>query len=151
MDLFAELAAVARALEARGVDHAFCGAVALAVHGLPRATRDLDVVARPSQLDAVRAAATDAGFTIEALPIQFASSGVELRRFSKFAGREHLILDVLLAQGPLAGVLDDAERLPWDEGHLRVVSRSTLIRMKLAAGRPQDLADIARLKENDDG
>jgi hypothetical protein len=151
MDLAAELGAVSRALEARGVAHAFCGAVALAVHGVPRATRDLDVLVAPAHLDAARAAAADAGFAVEALPITFTSTGVEARRFTKLAGSEHLTLDVLLAAGPLARALDDAETLTWAEGTLRVVSRATLVAMKALAGRPQDLADLARLQELDDG
>jgi hypothetical protein len=147
VDLAAELGALARALSARGVEHAFCGAVALAVHGVPRATRDLDVVVPPAQLDLARAAAADVGFTIEALPITFASTGVEVRRFTKLVGTEHLTLDVLVASGPLEGVLRDAETWTWAEGPLRVVSRATLSAMKSLAGRPQDLADLARLRE----
>ncbi len=149
--LLHELAAIARAFDARGIDHAFCGAVALAVHGVPRATRDLDVVARPADLEVVRAAAAEVGFAIEALPIVFASTGIEHRRFTKLEGSAHLMLDVLLAPGPLADVLEDAVRLSWEEGTLSVVSRSTLIRMKIAAGRPQDLADVSRLAEIDNG
>jgi hypothetical protein len=34
---------------------------------------------------------------------------------------------------------------------MRVVSREGLISLKLAAGRPQDLADVQRLREVDRG
>lgn len=46
MDLFAEVVALTAALEAAEVDYAICGGEALAVHGAPRATRDIDLLAR---------------------------------------------------------------------------------------------------------
>lgn len=39
-DIDAELAAIVDAFAARRVEHVVCGALALAVHGRPRATKD---------------------------------------------------------------------------------------------------------------
>jgi hypothetical protein len=71
VDFYQELTNLTGALEAGAVDYALCGGVALAIHGVPRATQ--------------------------------------------------------------------------------VVSRDALIALKLAAGRPQDLVDVQRLKEMNRG
>ncbi len=42
-DPYAELLALARALDAAGLEYALCGGLALAVYGAPRATRDIDL------------------------------------------------------------------------------------------------------------
>lgn len=147
MDLFAELAHLTQALSAANVDYALCGAVALAIHGAPRATKDIDVLAREGDLTRLRDVARAQGFDIEALPMTFSTSGVTVRRFTKLHAGESLMLDVLVAGGPLESVFDSRVELPFDGGSLWVVSRAGLVTLKLAAARPQDLVDIQRLRE----
>lgn len=153
MDLFEEVIAVTSALDAAGIDYAICGGVALAVHGVPRATGSIDVLAREADLSRLREVVRGCGFTIEALPMTFSSSGVSIRRFTKVEpdGRT-LMLDVLLAEGPLEAVWQTRSRIafaaPGDPGSgFWVVSREGLITLKLAAARPQDIVDIQRLQE----
>ena len=150
MDLFDEIMAVTHALEAGSIEYAWCGAIALAIHGVPRATRDIDVMVRSGDLDRFRAVAHRCGFTLEALPMTFASSGVTLHRFTKLVGGTSLMLDALLADGPLAAVWDDRTRVRTTQGEVSVVSRAGLVTLKLAAGRPQDLVDVQRLAEVSD-
>lgn len=153
MDLFAEVVALTAALNAERIDYAICGGVALAVHGAPRATKDIDVMARESELPKLREVATARGFTIEALPMTFASSGISIRRFTKIdPGGRMLMLDVLVAEGPLEAVWQSRIRVEFGEpgtpsNALWVVSREGLITLKLAAGRPQDLVDVQKLQE----
>jgi hypothetical protein len=56
MDLFEELTQLIAAFDAGGVDYAVCGALALAIHGLPRATKDIDVLVEAAAIDRVRTA-----------------------------------------------------------------------------------------------
>lgn len=147
MDLLKELQNLVAALSQRGVDYAFCGAVALAIHGVPRATQDIDLLAEPKDLERIREVARSCGFIFEAMPMTFSSSGVSIIRFSKIIDKQPFMLDVLLAQGPLENVWNDRMSLPYGDGEVRVVSRSGLISLKLAAGRPQDLVDVQRLEE----
>jgi hypothetical protein len=144
MDLYAELAAVVDALDAEGVPYALCGALALAIHGAPRATKDLDLIARKEDEPKVRAAVRRAGYVFEALPMEF-SSGIEVQRFSKLVDGRPLMLDFLWALGPLEPIWARRVRVRWREGDLHVVSRDDLITLKLTAGRPQDLVDIQSL------
>jgi len=153
MDLFAEVVALTAALEAAAIDYAICGGVALAVHGAPRATKDIDLLAREADLPRLREAVHTRGFTVEALPMTFSSSGISIRRFTKIEpdGRI-LMVDVLLAEGALESVWQTRARVAFGsagapQSRLWVVSRDGLITLKLAAGRPQDIVDIQRLKE----
>ncbi len=153
VDLFSEVIALTAALEGAAIDYAICGGVALAVHGAPRATKDIDLLAREIDLPRLREVARTRGFTIEALPMTFSSSGITIRRFTKIEpdGRA-LMLDVLLAEGPLEAVWTTRARIefaaPGDHSSaLWVVSREGLISLKLAAARPQDLVDIQKLQE----
>ena len=144
VDLYAELVAVTRELDADEVPYALCGALALAVHGAPRATKDLDFIARIEDRDRVRTALRRAGYVYEALPMEF-SSGIEVQRFSKLVDSEPLMVDILWATGSLEPIWARRERVTWQQGELSVVSRADLITLKLTAGRPQDLADIQTL------
>lgn len=147
VDLLAELTVIVQALDDAGIEYALCGGVALAVHGLPRATKDIDMLVREADIEVFRAVAKRLGFTFEALPMTFSSSGVTVRRFTKLSGPTPLMLDALIADGPLAAVWDRREQLPYSGGTIWVVSREGLISLKLAAARPQDLVDVQRLQE----
>lgn len=151
MDLLQELKELVAAFDREQVAYALCGAVALAVHGVPRATRDIDLLVRREDLERLGAAARTCGFTLRTSEMTFAASGVSLVRFTKIADQQHLMLDALMADPPLDKVWEGREQLEWDQGAVCVVSRDGLITLKLAAGRPQDLVDVQRLKELDDG
>jgi hypothetical protein len=151
VDLYAELRALVRALEEAGVEYALCGGLALAVYGVTRATRDIDLLAHPADLDRIREIARRCGFTIEALPMTFSSSGLSVQRFSKLSGPHPLMLDILLVNESLEPVWKARTRAAYEDGSVSVVSRQGLITLKLNAGRPQDLIDIQQLEALGDG
>jgi hypothetical protein len=145
VDVYAELVGIIRAFESANVEYALCGALALAVHGVPRATKDIDLIARKEDETRIRDIAREQGFIFEALPMEFAGSGIEVQRFTKLVDGRPLMLDVLWLNAKLQAVWADRQRLQWDEGMLSVVSPEGLITLKLTAGRPQDLVDIQNL------
>ncbi|MSP60519.1 MAG: hypothetical protein EXR72_09300 [Myxococcales bacterium] len=148
LNLYDELDALVGALDRAKVPFALCGAIALAMHGHPRATKDIDMVVRREDLEMAKRVAGACGFVLEALPIKFAS-GIEVERISKITGSDLLMLDLLVVNELLWPVWESRRSLPWRDGReLSVVSREGLISMKLTAGRPQDLADLARLQES---
>ena len=51
IDLFAEIRDLLTALERGGAKYAVAGAVALAVHGVPRATTDIDLLVPADQVE----------------------------------------------------------------------------------------------------
>lgn len=146
MDFFDELKRVIGALEARSIDYALCGGVALAIHGAPRATQDIDILLRPEDIDRLREAVRPGGFTLESFPMDF-SSGLTMQRFTKLVEGQPLMLDVLFVRGPIESVWASRQAADFEGGTVRVVSRDGLIALKLAAGRPQDIADVQRLTE----
>ncbi len=146
MDLFQELKSLTAALAAGGIDYALCGGVALAIHGVPRATQDIDLLLRPEALARLRDAIRACGFTFESLPMDFAS-GITMQRFTKLADGQPLMLDVLLVSDALENVWASRQHAEYEGGPVRVVSREGLITLKLAAARPQDLVDVQRLQE----
>lgn len=149
LNLYEELEALARTFETAGIEFALCGGLALAVHGHPRATKDIDLMLRREDLQMARKLARTCGFTLSSLPMKFAPSGIEMERVSKIVGNDVLMLDLLIANEALLPVWESRLRVPWRAGALSVVSRAGLVSMKLAAGRPQDLADLARLQESE--
>lgn len=150
MDFFQELKDLVSTLEARAIDYALCGGVALAIHGAPRATQDIDLLARPEDLDRLREAARSCGFRLESLPMDF-GSGVTIQRFTKLVEGQPFMLDALLVTAPIESVWAGRLKMAFEGGTVRVVSREGLISLKLAAGRPQDIADIKRLEETGRG
>jgi hypothetical protein len=75
--------------------------------------------------------------------------GMEVQRVSKADGQDLLVLDLILVNANFESVWRARQRLAIEGGGIWVVSRDGLIQMKVAAGRPQDLADVQRLRELD--
>mgnify|MGYP000591931174 CR=1 len=95
LDIEAELLLVIDALSSYPTRSA---AVALAVHGFPRATKDIDLLVEASEIERAFSAVTKAGFTLRAGPIPSgASSSHPQRRFraTKVVGERHLTVDLL--------------------------------------------------------
>jgi hypothetical protein len=147
-DVHFELKTLVENLESEGIAYALCGALALAVHGSPRATKDIDILALPESIDRIRAIARRLGFVFEALPMAF-PDGIRLQRFTKIVDARPLMLDVLQIPDSIRALFDARLTLPWEGGSLQVVSREGLVVLKTTAGRPQDLVDIQRLMESD--
>lgn len=148
LDLFEETVGLLGELERRGIPYAVAGAIALAIHGAPRATTDIDLLVSPSDVAAVLDVARARGFGIEALPMRF-SDGLEIQRVVRTEDAEMLTLDLLLVDRNLEPAWASRQRVVTDRGEFWVVSREGLIQMKAWAGREQDLADIRRLKDLD--
>jgi len=148
MDLFEELMELACALDREGVPYALIGGLALAVHGAPRATTDIDFLVRPEDAERILGIARDRGFVHAASSKSF-RDGSEIRRVTRIVGTEALTLDLMLVNPDLEETWSTVEVVATDAGPLRVVSRDALIRMKIASGRTRDLADVERLQEMD--
>jgi hypothetical protein len=148
IDFFEELSALVAELEAAAVPYAVAGAVALAVHGVPRATADIDLLVPAESVEAALAVARRRGFTVAAAPMSF-SDGTELHRVTMLSGEDALTLDLLVVGEPLRPIWASRQRIASERGPLVVLSRRGLIEMKARSGREQDLADIRRLEELD--
>ncbi len=132
-------------LTAYGVEFLVIGAYALAFHGVPRFTGDIDVFIRPTTENAARllAALTDFGFPADQLrPEQL----VEPDRILQM-GVEPIQIHVM---SDISGVTwDEAwagrETGPCGTRDLSFIGRREFLRNKRASGRLKDLADIEAL------
>jgi hypothetical protein len=136
------------ALNAEQVEYLVVGAFALAAHGFPRATGDIDFLVRPSGENAPRvvralqafgaplasAGVSEADFTTPGGVYQI---GVVPRRIDLLTEVSGLSFDEALADHVLRDV--DGRSVPF-------IGREALLRNKRAAGRPKDLADAAALE-----
>jgi len=148
MDLFDETRTLLRELDVSAIPYALCGALAVAVHGAPRYTADIDLLVEAESVERIVEVAKRCGFTFGAAPMAF-SDGVEVHRWSKVAGPEVLTLDLMVVSPTYQHVWDTRERIALSDLTISVVSREGLIQMKLVAARPKDLMDVENLRSAD--
>jgi hypothetical protein len=145
LDLEEELGALIDELHAANVEYALCGGLALAVHGAPRATIDIDLLVPPQDVSRVREVAAVRGFRFAALPMNF--SKIRIERITKIhPDGDTLILDLLVYSPDLEEVWQTRERRRWNGRDLSVVSAEGLITLKMLRQSAQDLADIEALR-----
>jgi hypothetical protein len=128
------------------VDFLVVGAYALAAHGLPRATGDIDLWVRPSAENAIRVfrALACFGAPMEGTePHEFAEAGLVFQ-----IGVAPRRIDILTSIDGLSFEEASADRTTVTiEGlTIPILSRTALIKNKRASGRPKDLLDIASLE-----
>lgn len=144
--LIEELRILVEAFNRHNIDFALCGGLAVAAHGLVRATQDVDFLILEESLEAAYKAAAEVGYDIRGLDISFKERTVEIRRVSKVVGEDIISLDLLLVTPHVQDVWEGRQTIEFHGEALDVVSREGLIKMKRQAGRQQDLADIERLE-----
>jgi hypothetical protein len=141
-----ELKELISAFENSEIEYALCGGLAMAAHGFVRATMDIDLLIREESLEKAYQVGKQNGYDIRGLDILFKERAVEIRRISKVVGEDIISLDLLLVTPQVKDVWESRERIDFLGKKLSIVSREGLIRMKMLAGRPQDLVDIERLE-----
>jgi Nucleotidyl transferase AbiEii toxin, Type IV TA system len=152
IDLYDEFRRLVSVLEQQSIDYALCGGIAMAVHGSPRATIDIDLLIDPNSLERLYSIGADLGYTIRGKDLQFAKGAIEIRRISKIepASGDLLSLDLLLVTPDILSVWQSRITADWEGGKLSVVSREGLIKMKQLRSSGQDLDDIERLQRGSD-
>ena len=144
------LQGVFASFHSRNVRYVVIGGIAAVLHGVPRATFDLDFLIDPSLENAERllAALEDAGFGTAAL-----ISPEELLRHEITVFNDRVRIDVQTATPGL--LFSDAwarrESMRYDSQEFYVASLRDLIASKKAAGRPKDLEDVRLLERRIQG
>lgn len=143
-----DFAEMLSALSAAGAEYLVVGAHALAAHGHPRATGDLDVWVRPDPANAERvwAALMKFGAPLSALKkTDLQTPGVVFQ-----IGAAPVRIDILTAIDGVefADAWSRRVVVEIDGQRVALIGKEDLIRNKRAAGRPQDLADVAALEKN---
>jgi len=146
-----DFVAMLAALSAAGVEFLVIGAYAMAAHGLPRATGDIDIWVRSTRenaecvMGALHAfGAPLFGLTIEDLlrPDTVFQIGVAPNRIDILTGITGMRFEEAW-RNRLTVTIDD-QIVP-------VIGLADLIRNKAATGRPKDQADLIWLREREKG
>ena len=146
---FAILKRLIAALEARGVRYAIFGAVAMNLHGLVRATEDLDVFIEPeaANIDRLRQALHDVFDDPEIDKITAADLLGEYPSIRYAPPDTSFYLDILTRLGDAFSFADlETTRVPFDGLTATAVTPRMLYRMKVNTVRLQDRADAEMLR-----
>ncbi len=151
-DIFDEFQSLVAKLNEDKIDYAVCGGWAMAIHGAPRATVDIDLLVLSENLSEVWGIAENLGYWVEGLPLSFDEGTIEIRRISKINKETKTLftIDFLLVTEALKKVWETRENIDWEDDKVWTVSRSGLIFMKQISGRHKDLGDIESLMELED-
>jgi len=141
-----------KTLNRENIDYAICGGWAMAIHGLPRATIDIDLLILTEDLEKVWRIARNLDYDVEGLPLHFHDGAIEIRRISKVDKKSKRLftLDFLLVTEPLKEIWENRELIEWEDGKTWTVSREGLVQLKTISGREQDLLDIKQLLRIED-
>ncbi|HRE00485.1 MAG TPA: hypothetical protein PLV68_04245 [Ilumatobacteraceae bacterium] len=146
LDLDPDFAEFIDCLARHNVRYLVVGGYALAAHGLPRATGDLDiwVMVDPTNASSIVGALDDFGFGgLGITADDFLAHDQVLQ-----LGYPPYRIDVLTAIDGVTFEQAWPRRLTVDSGSVQfsVIGRDDLILNKRAAGRPRDLDDVNRLR-----
>ena len=149
IDLYLELRSLILQLNRREIPYALCGGLSLAVHGIPRATLDIDLLIPEESLSPLRGLAAALGYQIEAGWLNLAGGVVKMFRVTKMDNEvdETLPLDMILVTPSLEIAWSTREKVRWEGEDLWVVSREGLMAMKSLRGSGQDQDDLKKLKD----
>lgn len=132
---------------AHNIDYVIVGGYALAFHGAPRFTGDIDILIKPNEQNAKRILAALAEFGFASLDISeadFTSDGNVIQ-----LGVPPVRIDIMTS---LTGVPSEkalAGRVAGNYGNITVyfIAKEDLILNKQALGRKKDIADLEALGE----
>ena len=148
MNLTNEFTALIAGLQTAKIDFAVCGGWAMALHGFPRLTKDIDFLVQPNDLPQILDIAKKCGYDeeVEALSLGPRENPTcEIRRINKFQGEDRVIVDFVQMLPLLEDVWAGRMSYAWQGLTVPVVSAAGLAKMKRLSGRPQGVLDIATL------
>jgi len=150
MDLREELNQLIESLNREKIPYALCGGMALAVHGHPRFTQDLDLLIQESDLQRLIEVAERLGYRDISGWLRF-NTGTDretkLYRLLKPLGSENLMLDLICVTSHFENVWQGRTEFHIAGRPLTVVSRDGLRTMKQISNRTQDRVDLEKLNE----
>jgi hypothetical protein len=136
------------ALKEEGVSFLIVGAYALAVHGTPRATGDLDIWIRPEPENAGRAWRALIRFGAPVAAMNLTAQDLSLAGMVYQIGVAPRRIDILTEiSGVEFGEAWESRRIESFDGiEVAFLGREALLKNKRASGRPKDLADVENLE-----
>lgn len=149
---------ILRTLAEHGVEYVLIGGLAVQTHGHVRTTNDADLIPAPDPANLGRLAAALRSLEARVLNPGEEDTAVEAQMLPRatiwqFATRDGGIDVMQEVPGgrPYSELSERALHVQLGDIDVPVVDLDDLIQMKLARGRPTDLADVAALTDPDAG
>jgi hypothetical protein len=146
-----EFVAVLRAFETTGLDYVLIGATAMGLHGIVRATEDLDLMVRatPDNIERLRQALRSVYVgdpNVEEIKTEDLLGEYPAIRY--YPAASDLYFDILTRLGEAADFESiEAQVVMIDGARVRVATPDALYRLKRGTLRPIDRQDAAALKD----
>ena len=145
MDIHQDFADLCSLLNARNVEFLIVGGYAVAFHGAPRFTGDLDVLVRPEveHVERMLTALRDFGFPAETAAAAYLLDAAKILQLGHVPLQVHIMTKITGVSWAEAW----ASRVHGSYGDVPVafIGRGPLLENKRAAGRSKDLADVEAL------
>ena len=135
-------------LEDNKVEYVIVGGYAMAYHGYPRFTKDIDIFYRntPENIIKIRKALIEFGFNDNDLPESIFSESGNIIQFGVVPLRVDIINEIDGIN--FDDVYKNSVRGKYGEIEVNFIGRIELIKNKMASGRDQDLLDAKKLEKN---
>ncbi len=137
-------------LNSHGVEYVIVGAVALAHHGFPRYTGDLDVLVRNSPDNAQRLESALAAFGLAALGLKASDFAESYRVIQLGVAPNRIDLLTSITGVPFEEAWADRIQAVVDGVPVNFISRQALVRNKRLTGRAQDRTDLEALETSEE-
>jgi hypothetical protein len=132
-------------LNSNEVEYVIVGAVALAYHGFPRYTGELDVLVRNTPENTKRLESALAAFVSASLGLKAADFADSYRVIQLGVPPSRIDLLTSITGVPFDEAWADRVGAVLEGTRVNFISRSALIRNKTLTGRAQDIADVEYL------
>ncbi len=128
------------------VEYLVIGGYAVSIHGYPRSTKDLDICIKLSEENAVKMVEVIIDFGFGSLNLK--KEDFLKRDFITQLGHEPVRIDILndLDGVPFEQAWKNKKVIALQGAAINFIGYADLLKVKAKAGRPQDIADIDKLK-----
>jgi hypothetical protein len=151
MNLYDEFFSIVALFTKLGIRYAVVGGIALAFHGRPRFTRDIDILVHQDDMSLLAKALDRLGYEETAEPWILTNTTLTLRRFLKVDSQDELMVDILVAKTDQHfRAIQDAVLAESSRGMVPVATKRDIIWMKRSRSSNQDCVDILELEANDE-
>lgn len=128
------------------VEYLVIGGYAVSIHGYPRSTKDFDVCIKISEENAAKMIQVIKDFGFASLKLT--KEDFLKRDFITQLGHEPVRIDILndLDGVPFDQAWMNKRVIDFEGSKINFIGYAELLKVKEKAGRPQDIADISKLK-----
>ena len=146
MDLAKDFREFCSLLNENEIDYLIVGGYAVAFHGAPRATGDIDILIRPEpeHVERLLAAVKQFGFPTNNVTPDYLLTFSKILQLGRVPVQIHVMTSITGVEWNAAW--DSRQPGLYGDVPVHYLGLSALIANKAAAARPKDLADIAALR-----